>query len=54
MTRSYRVGYLDDADQELSTIRCIIAANSVWLQRNLSGLLPVGNHNACPSRSRPM
>ncbi len=38
----YRVGYLDGANQELSAVRCIIAANSVWLQRNLSGLLPVG------------
>ncbi len=38
----YRVGYLDVADQELSAVRCIIAANSVWLQRNLSGLLPAG------------
>ncbi|NOS71897.1 MAG: hypothetical protein HOP33_18450 [Verrucomicrobia bacterium] len=38
----YRVGYLDSAGQELSAVRCIIAANSVWLQRNLTGLLPVG------------
>ena len=38
----YRVGYLDSANQELSAVRCIIAANSVWLQRNLSGLLPAG------------
>ncbi len=38
----YRVGYLDAANQELSAVRCIIAANSVWLQRNLSGLLPAG------------
>lgn len=38
----YRVGYLDGADQELSAVRCIIAANSVWLQRNLTGLLPAG------------
>ena len=38
----YRVGYLDGAGQELSAVRCIIAANSVWLQRNLSGLLPAG------------
>jgi len=38
----YRVGFLDDAGQELSAVRCIIAANNVWLQRNLGGLLPVG------------
>ena len=38
----YRVGCLDGAGQELSAVRCIIAANSTWLQRNLSGLLPVG------------
>jgi predicted phosphodiesterase len=38
----YRVGYLDGAGQELSAVRCIIAANDTWLQRNLSGLLPVG------------
>lgn len=37
-----RVGYLDGADRELSAVRCIIAADSVWLQRNLSGLLPAG------------
>jgi len=38
----YRVGYLDGAGEELSDVRCIIAANNVWLQRNLGGLLPVG------------
>ncbi|MEI2726069.1 MAG: metallophosphoesterase [Verrucomicrobiota bacterium] len=38
----YRVGYLDGANQELSAVRCIIAANSVWLQRNLAGRLPAG------------
>ena len=38
----YRVGYLDEAGQEISAVRCIIAADSVWLQRNLSGLLPAG------------
>ncbi len=38
----YRVGYLNAANQELSAVRCIIAADSVWLQRNLSGLLPAG------------
>jgi hypothetical protein len=38
----YRVGYLDDGDQELSAVRCLIAANNVWLRRDLSGLLPAG------------
>ena len=38
----YRVGYLDGADQELSAVRCIVAGDSVWLQRNLYGLLPAG------------
>jgi predicted phosphodiesterase len=38
----YRVGYLDGAGQELSALRCMIAANNVWLQRSLSGLLPAG------------
>ena len=38
----YRVGYLDGAGQELSAVRCMIAANDTWLQRNLSGLLPAG------------
>lgn len=38
----YRVGFLDGAGQELSAVRCLVAANSAWLQRNLSGLLPVG------------
>lgn len=38
----YRVGYLDAGGQELSAVRCMIAANSIWLQRNLSGLLPAG------------
>ncbi len=37
-----RVGFLDGADQELSAVRCLIAANNVWLQRKISGLLPVG------------
>ena len=37
-----RVGFLDAADQELYAVRCIIAANNVWLQRSLTGLLPVG------------
>jgi predicted phosphodiesterase len=38
----YRVGFLDGANQEISAIRCIIAANDSWLQRYLYGLLPAG------------
>jgi len=41
----YRVGYLDGSDQELSAVRCIIAANSVWLHRPLSGLMPAGTRS---------
>lgn len=37
-----RIGYLDFAGQEIAAVRCIIAADSVWLQRSLSGLLPTG------------
>lgn len=38
----YRVGFLDGAGQELYAVRCMIAANNIWLQRNLTGLLPAG------------
>lgn len=38
----YRVVFLDQAGQELSSLRCMVAANSVWLRRNLAGLLPPG------------
>jgi len=38
----FRVAYLDDADGELSSVRCMIAANNLWLQRTLSGLVPPG------------
>jgi hypothetical protein len=38
----YRIGYLDEAGQELSSVRCMIVADNKWLQRNLSGLLPAG------------
>jgi len=37
-----RIGYLDSSSNELAAVRCLIAANNVWLQRNLSGLLPTG------------
>ncbi len=38
----YRVAYLDAAGTELSSVRCMVAANSVWLRRNLTGLIPPG------------
>jgi 3',5'-cyclic AMP phosphodiesterase CpdA len=38
----YRVAYLNGADEELSSMRCLIAANNAWLQRTLAGLLPPG------------
>ena len=37
-----RVAYLDAATNEIAAVRCMVAANSVWLQRNLYGLLPAG------------
>jgi hypothetical protein len=38
----YRVAYLDSAEAELSSVRCMVAANNAWLQRTLSGLVPPG------------
>jgi 3',5'-cyclic AMP phosphodiesterase CpdA len=38
----YRVAYLNAAGEELSALRCMVAAHSVWLQRPLTGLLPAG------------
>lgn len=37
-----RVAYLDATTNEIAAVRCMIAANNAWLQRNLSGLLPAG------------
>lgn len=37
-----RIGYLDGSGAELAAVRCLIAADNVWLQRDLSGLLPAG------------
>ncbi len=37
-----RVAYLDAAMNEIAAVRCMIAANNAWLQRNLTGLLPSG------------
>jgi predicted phosphodiesterase len=36
----YRVGYLDGSGEELSSLRCMVAGNNVWLRRLLTGLLP--------------
>jgi predicted phosphodiesterase len=38
----YRVAYLDDTGEELSSLRCMVAGNNAWLRRNLAGLLPPG------------
>jgi len=38
----YRVAYLDGLGQELASTRCMVAGNSVWLSKPLSGLLAVG------------
>ncbi len=38
----YRVAYLDAAGAELSSVRCMVAANSIWLRRTLAGLIPPG------------
>ena len=38
----YRVTFLDGAGSELSSLRCMVAGNNIWLQRPLSGLLPAG------------
>ena len=37
-----RIGYLDSSGAELSAVRCIIAGDSSWLQRSLSGMIPAG------------
>jgi len=37
-----RIGYLDGSGTELSAVRCIIAGDNSWLQRNVNGLLPTG------------
>ncbi|HMJ65943.1 MAG TPA: metallophosphoesterase family protein, partial [Candidatus Binatia bacterium] len=37
-----RVVFLDAARAELSSIRCIVAANNSWLWRPLTGLVPTG------------
>ncbi len=38
----YRVAYLDAHGVELSSVRCLLAGNNIWLQRSLTGLLPAG------------
>lgn len=37
-----RVAYLDAEGSELSSVRCMVAGNSVWLPRSVTGLLPPG------------
>jgi predicted phosphodiesterase len=41
----YRVAYLDGAAQELASLRCMVAADSVWVPRRLSGLVPPGTRS---------
>lgn len=38
----YRVVFVDGAGAELSSVRCMVAANSIWLQRSLRAVLPPG------------
>lgn len=38
----YRVAYLNASGQELASLRCMVAANSAWVPRSLTGLLPAG------------
>jgi predicted phosphodiesterase len=37
-----RVAFLNEAGLELASVRCLVAGNSVWVPRGLSGLLPSG------------
>ena len=37
-----RVAFLDAASMELSSVRCMVAGNNIWLPRTVSGLLPSG------------
>ena len=38
----YRVAYLDGAGRELSSVRCLVAADRVWVARPLLGRVPAG------------
>ena len=38
----FRVAYLNEAGAELSSVRCMVAGNSVWIPRTVTGLLPPG------------
>jgi len=38
----YRVAFVDAAEREISSVRCMVAADSVWLQRRLTAVLPPG------------
>jgi predicted phosphodiesterase len=37
-----RVAYLDAAGAEIASVRCLVAADNVWVPRKLTGLLPLG------------
>ena len=38
----FRVAYLNEAGAELSSVRCMVAGNSTWIPRTVTGLLPQG------------
>lgn len=38
----YRVAFLDAETNEISSVRCIIPADRVWVQRSLKAVLPAG------------
>ncbi len=38
----YRVAFLDSETNEISSVRCIIPADRVWVQRSLKAVLPAG------------
>lgn len=38
----FRVAYLNEAGTELSSVRCMVAGNSIWIPRTVTGLLPPG------------
>jgi hypothetical protein len=38
----YRVAFLDAATNEISSVRCIIPGDRVWVQRSLKAVLPAG------------
>ena len=38
----FRVAYLDATGNELSSVRCMVAGNSIWIPRTVNALLPLG------------